>query len=131
MLASLCRATGAEPILLLITGDSISDLKTRISNALMSADILITTGGVSVGKYDLTKAALTELGAEIFFERLRLKPGKPTVFARLKKTSLHQAPVRHAHRVEPKPRLAPSHRPTRPLRLALRPGLWQKGPSRR
>jgi molybdopterin biosynthesis enzyme len=75
-----------------ITGDNISDLKSQISNAVKSSDILITTGGVSVGKYDLTKATLTELGAEIFFERVRLKPGKPTVFARLKKTLVFGLP---------------------------------------
>lgn len=92
MLASLCRAIGTEPILLPITGDSISDLRSRISEAVKTADILITTGGVSVGKYDLTKTALTDLGAEVFFERLRLKPGKPTVFARLKKTLVFGLP---------------------------------------
>jgi molybdenum cofactor synthesis domain-containing protein len=92
MLAALCRAAGAEPTLLPIAGDNISDLKFQISNAVKSADFLITTGGVSVGKYDLTKAALTELGAEIFFERVRLKPGKPTVFARLKKTLVFGLP---------------------------------------
>jgi molybdopterin molybdotransferase len=59
---------------------------------LRDADMLITTGGVSVGKYDLTKAALAELGAEIFFERVRIKPGKPTVFARLKKTTFFGLP---------------------------------------
>lgn len=92
MLATLCRAAGAVPILLPIAGDNISDLKFQISNAVKISDILITTGGVSVGKYDLTKAALTELGAEIFFERLRLKPGKPTVFGRLKKTLVFGLP---------------------------------------
>ena len=92
MLATLCRAAGGEPTLLAIAGDNISDLKSQILNAVKSADILITTGGVSVGKYDLTKAALTELGAEIFFERVRLKPGKPTVFARLKKTLVFGLP---------------------------------------
>jgi len=45
--------------------------------------ILILTGGVSVGDYDFTKPALRELGAEIFFEKVSLKPGKPTVFAKL------------------------------------------------
>ncbi len=45
-------------------------------------DILITTGGVSVGDYDFTKPVLRELGAEIFFEKISLKPGKPTVFAK-------------------------------------------------
>lgn len=92
MLAALCRAAGAEPTMFPITGDSISDLKSQISNAVKRADILITTGGVSVGKYDLTKAALNELGAEIFFERVRLKPGKPTVFARLKKALVFGLP---------------------------------------
>lgn len=92
MLAALCRAAGAEPTMFPITGDNISDLKSQISNAVKRADILITTGGVSVGKYDLTKAALNELGAEIFFERVRLKPGKPTVFARLKKALVFGLP---------------------------------------
>jgi len=45
-----------------------------------------------VGKYDLTKLALTELGAEIFFEKVRLKPGKPAVFARLGKTLVFGLP---------------------------------------
>jgi molybdenum cofactor synthesis domain-containing protein len=66
-----------------IARDNIDDLKEKISGAISESDILVITGGVSVGKYDLTKAALRELGAEIFFERLQLKPGKPTVFARL------------------------------------------------
>ncbi len=92
MLATLCRATGAEPTLLPVTGDDISDLKSQISDAVKKSDILITTGGVSVGKYDLTKTALAELGAEIFFERVSLKPGKPTVFARLKKTLVFALP---------------------------------------
>jgi len=46
-------------------------------------DIVVTSGGVSVGVYDFTKPALKELGAELFFERVALRPGKPTVFAKL------------------------------------------------
>ena len=45
-------------------------------------DCLIISGGVSVGDYDFTKPALREIGAEIFFEKVSLKPGKPTVFAK-------------------------------------------------
>jgi molybdopterin biosynthesis enzyme len=45
--------------------------------------MIVTSGGVSMGVYDVTKAALKELEAEIFFERVALRPGKPTVFARL------------------------------------------------
>ena len=54
--------------------------------------MLVMTGGVSVGKYDHTKTALAELGAKIFFERVRLKPGKPTVFAKLGKTFIFGLP---------------------------------------
>ena len=66
-----------------IACDDINDLKNKIKSGIENSDIIVITGGVSVGKYDLTKAALRDLGAEIFFERLRLKPGKPAVFARL------------------------------------------------
>jgi molybdopterin molybdotransferase len=58
----------------------------------LKSEILIITGGVSVGDYDFTKPALRELGAEMFFERVNLKPGKPTVFARLKDTLVFGLP---------------------------------------
>ena len=92
MLKALCEHVGAEANIIPHVGDEISDLKSQISNAVRIADVLVTTGGVSVGKYDLTKLALRELGAEIFFERLRLKPGKPTVFAKLNKTRVFALP---------------------------------------
>ena len=43
---------------------------------------MITSGGVSMGEFDLVKAAMTEIGAEILFDKVRIRPGKPTVFAR-------------------------------------------------
>lgn len=92
MLKALSEQAGAGAVVYPIVGDSISDLRSQISNAARTADVLITTGGVSVGKYDLTKLALRELGAEIFFERLRLKPGKPTVFAKLENTLIFGLP---------------------------------------
>jgi molybdenum cofactor synthesis domain-containing protein len=66
-----------------IAPDDILNLRSEISEATSVSDIVVITGGVSVGKYDLTKTALADLGAEILFERIRLKPGKPTVFATL------------------------------------------------
>lgn len=66
-----------------IVNDDIRNLKFVIQNAAKNYDVLITTGGVSVGDYDFTKPVLRELGAEIFFEKISLKPGKPTVFAKL------------------------------------------------
>jgi molybdopterin molybdotransferase len=66
-----------------LAGDDTEELKRAIREAAETCDVLITSGGVSMGVYDFTKAALKELGAEIFFERVALRPGKPTVFARL------------------------------------------------
>jgi molybdenum cofactor synthesis domain-containing protein len=80
---ALAERIGCEVKVLPIARDDMSDLKDRISNAASQADIVVITGGVSVGKYDLTKSALSDVGAEILFDRIRLKPGKPTVFARL------------------------------------------------
>src|SRR3569832_2274275 len=66
-----------------LTGDETELLKQQIGEAAKHNDLIVTSGGVSMGVYDVTKAALKELDAEIFFERVALRPGKPTVFARL------------------------------------------------
>jgi len=66
-----------------LAGDDTEDLKRILRQGAEGSDVLITSGGVSMGVYDFTKAALKELGAEIFFERVALRPGKPMVFARL------------------------------------------------
>jgi molybdenum cofactor synthesis domain-containing protein len=102
MLKALCESAGGRARILPQTGDDLEKLKRVISKAVglgqKSAarnpqfEILVMTGGVSVGKYDLTKAALHELGAEIFFERVRLRPGKPAVFARLNETLIFGLP---------------------------------------
>lgn len=92
MLKALATSCGAEAEMLPIAQDDLKALKSRIDKAAKISDLLIITGGVSVGKYDLTKAALMELGAEIFFEQVRLKPGKPTVFAKLKEALIFGLP---------------------------------------
>jgi molybdenum cofactor synthesis domain-containing protein len=61
--------------------DDLESIKSAIRNP--QSAITILTGGVSMGDYDFTKPALRELGAEIFFEKVSLKPGKPCVFAKL------------------------------------------------
>ncbi len=91
MLKALCEQPGSAVKVLPTTGDDLKKLKSQISKA-SGSQILIITGGVSVGKYDLTKAALHELGAEIFFERVCLRPGKPTVFAKLGETLIFGLP---------------------------------------
>jgi molybdenum cofactor synthesis domain-containing protein len=75
-----------------LVGDETDSLKQKIREAAQRCDVLITSGGVSMGVYDFTKAALKELGAEIFFERVALRPGKPTVFARLGDTLIFGLP---------------------------------------
>ena len=96
MLKALCERAGANATVLSQIGDDLAKLKTAIAKAAdpdsEQSKILILTGGVSVGKYDLTKAALRELGAELFFEKVRLRPGKPTVFGRLNETLVFGLP---------------------------------------
>src|SRR6185369_3235863 len=75
-----------------LAGDDTEELKRAMREAAETSDVLITSGGVSMGVYDFTKAALKELGAEIFFERVSLRPGKPTVFARLGETLIFGLP---------------------------------------
>jgi molybdenum cofactor synthesis domain-containing protein len=82
-LAAYARLAGAEVERLPFTGDDAELLRREIDEASKRADLLVLSGGVSMGRYDFTKAALRALGAEIFFERVALRPGKPTVFARL------------------------------------------------
>ena len=82
-LAAYAQQAGALVERLPLARDETSVLTRQISQAAGNCDVVVTSGGVSMGVYDVTKAALHELGAEIFFERVALRPGKPTVFARL------------------------------------------------
>jgi len=67
------------------SGDTIDSLKLSIKEAL-STDLIITSGGVSVGDKDFTKEAFRELGMETFFSGVNIKPGKPTTIGRIGKT---------------------------------------------
>ena len=91
-IAAYAALAGAAVERLPLTVDDTEELKEQIAEAAARADLLVTSGGVSMGVYDFTKAALRELGAEIFFERVSLRPGKPTVFARLGETLVFGLP---------------------------------------
>jgi molybdenum cofactor synthesis domain-containing protein len=82
-LGAYAALAGARVERLELASDDLELLKREISGAAERVDALILSGGVSMGVYDFTKAALHGLGAEIFFERVSLRPGKPTVFGRL------------------------------------------------
>ena len=82
-LAAYAALAGATVERLPFAGDDLETLQAAIAASARRADVLVLSGGVSMGVYDFTKTALRALGAEIFFERVALRPGKPTVFARL------------------------------------------------
>ena len=92
MLKALVESLGCRATIIPSIGDDLKAIKSAIRTAAAKSDLVITTGGVSVGKYDLTKVALTELGADIFFDRVALKPGKPTVFAKLRSSFVFGLP---------------------------------------
>jgi molybdopterin molybdotransferase len=64
-----------------IVKDSKDDLREKMTQGLQR-DVLIITGGVSMGEYDFVQEVFEELGLEILFSKVAIKPGKPTVFAR-------------------------------------------------
>ncbi len=82
MLAALVHGLGAEALRLPSLPDSEAALRERLSS-LGDIQVLLTSGGVSMGEKDLLPGALRELGAEIFFHKILLKPGKPMLAARL------------------------------------------------
>jgi molybdopterin molybdotransferase len=73
------RRTGAVPLELGIAGDNAEDLRTHLARAA-SADVLVTTAGVSVGEHDLVRDVLTALGCDIKLWRIRMRPGAPLGF---------------------------------------------------
>ncbi|MFN5952165.1 MAG: gephyrin-like molybdotransferase Glp [Dolichospermum sp.] len=80
-LAALVRNLGAEVLTLGIVKDNPSALTETINYAINNSDIVISSGGVSVGDYDYIANILTSLGAEIHFRAVQMRPGKPLTFA--------------------------------------------------
>ncbi len=78
-IAAQVKECGALPIMLGIASDTKEDLYSKLSYAL-SADVVITTGGVSVGEYDYVKDVLEEMGVETKFWKVSMRPGKPSTF---------------------------------------------------
>ena len=80
-LSALITAAGAEPIPLGIVPDQPEALKEAIAHAISTADIVLSSGGVSVGDYDYVDQILAELGAHIHIRAVAVKPGKPLTVA--------------------------------------------------
>ena len=93
-LAVQIQKAGGEPVLLPIAPDEPSRLRQLIEKGLQS-DLLIITGGVSMGRYDLVEQVLTELKAEFLFTGAKIQPGRPVVFGRISQCGAG-APAREA-----------------------------------
>jgi len=78
-LAALVAAVGGEPVQLPIAQDDREALRHLIEEGL-ACDLLLLSGGVSMGKYDLVEEVLAELGAEFIFAGAAIQPGRPVVF---------------------------------------------------
>ncbi len=79
MLASLVRCAGGVPTVFPVARDTAETLRPSLERGL-EHDLLLISGGVSAGKYDLVKPTLRELGITFHFERVRIQPGQPTAF---------------------------------------------------
>jgi len=79
MLAARLREEGIEPLLLGIAGDDLDSLEDQLKRGF-AANLLITTGGVSVGDRDLLQTALNNLGFSKVFWKVAISPGKPVLF---------------------------------------------------
>jgi len=81
-IAAAVQEAGGIPILLGIARDQPASLKEKIKQGL-TADILVLSGGVSMGDYDFTKAVFKDLGAEMHFWKLAIRPGQPLAFGKI------------------------------------------------
>ncbi len=76
------KQLGGEPLILGTCKDDLDTIKEKLLEALSLGDLVITTGGVSVGDADLVKEAFQEIGGEVLFWRVQMKPGTPIAVAR-------------------------------------------------
>ena len=90
-LAAQVRRRGGRPRILPVARDRADETRRLIEDGLRS-DLLLLSGGVSMGKHDLVEDVLNDLGAEIFFTSVRIQPGKPLVFGRVGDTPVFGLP---------------------------------------
>lgn len=81
MLKTLCQKNDYQIVYSNKIGDDLTKTKSILSEALDKADIIILSGGVSMGEFDFVGTAINELEFKTHFNRIAIKPGKPTTFA--------------------------------------------------
>jgi molybdopterin molybdotransferase len=82
MMDALARAAGLDRPLQLQAADTTAELRSALETAIAASDLVLTSGGASVGDYDLVPEVVRSLGGEVLFHRLAVKPGKPILAAR-------------------------------------------------
>ena len=90
-LAAQVRIAGGEPVPLGNAADTMEDLRAKIELGLREP-VLVLSGGVSMGKYDLVESVLKDLGAEFYFDAVAIRPGKPAVFGKCRETFVFGLP---------------------------------------
>jgi molybdopterin molybdotransferase len=90
-LAMQVRRQGGEPRILPIAPDRLDRTRELVEEGLKS-DLLLLSGGVSMGKYDFVAQVLGELGAEFYFTEVKIQPGKPLLFGRVGSTPVFGLP---------------------------------------
>ncbi len=87
-IASLLRKFSCQPSILPIARDNLTSIKKRLDYAITNSDLIVTSGGASVGAYDLVRKSAKELGLRVSFEKVNIRPGKPTFAGLLKDTPI-------------------------------------------
>lgn len=90
-LKARCEELGCEVDFIGTSKDDLEDLKKHLKSALDS-DLIITSGGVSVGDADYTKEVFSSFGMETYFDKVEIKPGKPTTFGTIGNTVVLNLP---------------------------------------
>lgn len=91
-LAALLKQVAAEPVVFPLVSDTLGAIEQALAKAFEQCDLVVSTGGVSVGELDLVKPAFEKLGGRIEFWKVAIKPGRPFVFGQLGKRLLFGLP---------------------------------------
>ncbi len=92
MLATLAMRAGGIPMVYPLVRDTLDETRVALERAFRENDLVVTSGGVSVGEMDFVKAAFESLGGKMEFWKVAIRPGKPLVFGRLEQKFLFGLP---------------------------------------
>ena len=91
-LAALVRRAGAIPQVLPLVADTLAATRVALTEAFDQCDAVVTLGGVSVGEMDFIKSAFGEIGGQLQFWKVAIRPGRPFVFGRYREKLLFGLP---------------------------------------